>query len=95
MKNWRYWLLRQYVQNKKRQIPLSWGLPISITECSIDEDNRLRWRNRIWMPFYELLRIRIIQESHDSKLTGHPGRNLLKATINRQFISPGLSQNVK
>ncbi|KAL2126283.1 hypothetical protein VTI74DRAFT_1265 [Chaetomium olivicolor] len=39
--NNRYWLIRQMVKNSERQLPSQWGLPISISECSIDEGKRL------------------------------------------------------
>jgi hypothetical protein len=39
--NNRYWLLRRLVQEGARQLPPQWGLPISISECSIDEGRRL------------------------------------------------------
>lgn len=94
-RNNRYWLLRDMVRSGARQIPSNWGLPISISECSIDDGNRLLWRDRIWIPYFEPLRTAIIQQSHDSMLTGHPGRDLLKAIINRRFTWPGLSQDVR
>jgi transposase InsO family protein len=93
--NKRYWLLRNMVRDGARQIPSHWGLPISISECSIDEGRRLLWRDRIWIPHYEPLRTSIIQQSHDSTLIGHPGRDLLKAIINRRFTWPGLSRDIR
>jgi len=39
--NNRYWLIRQLVRDGERQLLPQWGLPISITECSIDEGKRL------------------------------------------------------
>ncbi|KAK4119369.1 hypothetical protein N657DRAFT_626802 [Parathielavia appendiculata] len=35
--NNRYWLIRKMVLDGERQFPSQWGLPISISECSIDE----------------------------------------------------------
>lgn len=93
--NNRYWLIRQAVMEGERQLPPQWGLPISITECSIDEGKRLCWRGRIWLPHYEPLRTKVIQETHDSPLAGHPGRDMTKALISRQFTWPGLSQDVR
>jgi transposase InsO family protein/predicted aspartyl protease len=93
--NNRYWLIRQAVKQGERQLPPKWGLPISISECSIDGHQRLCWRDRIWVPHYEPLRTTIIQQTHDSSLTGHPGRDLTKALIGRRFAWPGLSQDVR
>jgi len=93
--NNRYWLIRQLVKDGERQLPPQWGLPISIAECSIDEGKRLCWRGRIWLPFFEPLRTQVIQETHDSALSGHPGRDLTKLLISRRFTWPGLSQDVR
>ena len=93
--NNRYWLLRRLVQEGARQLPPQWGLPISISECSIDEGRRLCWRGRVWLPHSEPLRTRVIQETHDSTLAGHPGRDLTKSLISRKFTWPGLSQDVR
>ncbi len=93
--NNRYWLIRQLVKDSERQLPPQWGLPISIAECSIDEGRRLCWRGRIWLPLFEPLRTLVIQETHDSALSGHPGRDLTKLLINRKFTWPSLSQDVR
>jgi predicted aspartyl protease len=93
--NNRYWLIRKAVLNGERQLPRQWGLPISISECSIDDGKRLCWRDRIWLPHYEPLRTAVIQESHDSTLVGHPGRDLLKSILSRRFTWPGMSQDVR
>jgi transposase InsO family protein len=93
--NNRYWLIRQLVRDGERQLPPQWGLPISIAECSVDEGKRLCWRGRIWVPLFEPLRTQVIQETHDSALSGHPGRDLTKLLISRRFTWPGLSQDVR
>ena len=93
--NNRYWLIRQLVKDGERQLPPQWGMPISIAECSIDEGKRLCWRGRIWLPLFEPLRTQVIQETHDSALSGHPGRDLTKLLIGRKFTWPGLSQDVR
>lgn len=93
--NNRYWLIRGTVARNERQFPTKWGLPISITECSVDDSKRLLWRDRIWVPLYEPLRTKIIQKTHDSYLAGHPGRDLTKTLISRTFAWPGLAQDVR
>lgn len=91
----RYWLIRQAIQQGERRLPPQWGLPISTSECSIDEGGRLCWRERIWAPDHEPLRTGIIQSTHDSALTGHPGRDALKSLISRRFYWPGLDPDVR
>ena len=49
----------------------------------------------MWIPAYEPLRTKLIQMIHDSKLTGHPGRDTLQSLIARNWTWPGLSQDVR
>ena len=44
----------------ERRLPKEWGLPIMISECSVDAAHQLRWRGRIWIPAFEPLRTRLI-----------------------------------
>jgi RNase H-like domain found in reverse transcriptase/Reverse transcriptase (RNA-dependent DNA polymerase)/Integrase zinc binding domain len=93
--NSRYWKIRQAIRNEDRSFPIAWGLPISISECSIDIDNRLRWRDRIWIPAYEPLRTKVIQQIHDSPLAGHPGREATRDLVAREYTWLGLSQDIR
>ena len=93
--NGRYWQARKAVIDGDRQFPREWGLPWTISECSIDTGKRLRWRDRIWIPFFEPLRTKIIQKIHDSTLSGHPGREITRDLITREYTWPGLSQDVR
>ncbi|KJZ68122.1 hypothetical protein HIM_12487 [Hirsutella minnesotensis 3608] len=91
----RYWLIRRAVQRGERRLPSHWGLPVMLSECSIDDGQRLCWRERIWVPSYEPLRTRLMQETHDSTLAGHPGRDMLKSLLSRRFYWPGLDADVR
>ncbi|KAM4061177.1 reverse transcriptase (RNA-dependent DNA polymerase) [Hirsutella rhossiliensis] len=74
------------VRDRERAFPPSLGLKIQISECAIDAGKRLTFRDRIWVPGgsgeegnqeeaeKDQLRTRIVQQSHDSVATGHPGR---------------------
>ncbi|KAM4062023.1 reverse transcriptase (RNA-dependent DNA polymerase) [Hirsutella rhossiliensis] len=66
----RYWLIRKAVQQGERRLPSHWGLPVMLSECSIDDGQRLCWRERIWVPNHEPLRTRLMQETHDSTFIG-------------------------
>ncbi len=66
-----------------------------MAECSLDDKGRPRFRERLWAPDYEPLRTRIMQDTHDSAVTGHPGRDLLVSILSRRFYWPGLSQDVR
>ncbi|KAF4474222.1 Transposon Tf2-9 polyprotein [Colletotrichum fructicola Nara gc5] len=70
------------VKQRERSFPPSLKLKVQIAECEIDNGNRLLFRDRIWVPGSEdldseanTLRTRIVQSSHDSVLSGHPGRD--------------------
>ncbi|XP_044724307.1 reverse transcriptase (RNA-dependent DNA polymerase) domain-containing protein [Hirsutella rhossiliensis] len=53
VKHNRYWLIRKAVQQGERRLPSHWGLPVMLSECSIDDGQRLCWRERIWVPNHE------------------------------------------
>jgi transposase InsO family protein len=93
--NHRYWKIRQAVLSGERKFPSAWGLPIAIAECSVDAQHRLLWRERIWVPHCERLRTGIIQQTHDCRLSGHPGRDITRDLVARTFFWPGLSTDVR
>ncbi|KAM4063256.1 reverse transcriptase (RNA-dependent DNA polymerase) [Hirsutella rhossiliensis] len=95
------------VRDRERVFPPSLGLKIQISECAIDAGKRLTFRDRIWVPGgsgergnreeveKDQLRTRIVQQSHDSVATGHPGREGTLAIVARRFYWPGQSQLVR
>ena len=91
----RYWLIRKAVQDGERRLPSQWGLAVMLSECSVDAGQRLCWRERIWVPNHEPLRTRLMQETHDSALSGHPGRDMLKSLLARRFYWPGLDADAR
>ncbi|KAM4059862.1 reverse transcriptase (RNA-dependent DNA polymerase) [Hirsutella rhossiliensis] len=66
---------------------------VSISECSLDNRGLLCFRERVWIPGSEPLRTKIIQETHDSHITGHPGRDLTYSTLSRRFFWPGAASD--
>ena len=66
-----------------------------MSECEISADSHLRHRGRLWIPDYEPLTTRLIQQTHDSAVGGHPGRDNTFALVSRQFFWPGQSQQVR
>jgi hypothetical protein len=85
------------VRQGSRVFPTDLASPVkvSVSDCSIDENGDLRFRGRPWVPNYEPLRTAIIQELHDSTLTGHPGKNGTVAVVSRDFFWPNLQTTVK
>ncbi|KAI1687666.1 Pol protein [Pyrenophora tritici-repentis] len=92
-----YQELTTLVANKERNLPtkLQKEKSVSIAECTLDERGLLRFRDRIWIPDCEPLRTRIIQNIHDSHITGHPGRDLTYSILSRQFFWSGVASDVR
>ena len=82
------------ITNNARTFPPGLGVQVSIGDCSIQE-NQLFFRGRRWVPESEPLRTRLIQETHDSALAGHPGREGIAALIMRQFFWPNMLQDIR
>jgi hypothetical protein len=82
--------IKNAIEREDRRFPLQLKLQVTIAECSLDDKGRPRFRERLWVPDYEPLRTRIIQDTHDSAVTGHPGRDLLVSILSRRFYWPGL-----
>ena len=81
--------------NGKYRLPKEWGLPIMISECSVDITHRLRWRSRIWIPAFEPLRTRLIQSIHDSPWSGHLGRESTQELLIHEYTWSGMTQDVR
>jgi hypothetical protein len=87
--------IKKAIENGDRRFPPQLKLQVTIAECSLDGKGRPSFRERLWVPNYEPLRTRILQDTHDSPVTGHPGRDLLVSILSRRFYWPGLSQDVR
>lgn len=92
-----YQELTTLVVRKERNLPvdLQKEKSVSMAECSVDERGLLLFRGRIWIPNCEPLRTQIIQNIHDSHITGHPGRDLTYAILSRQFFWSGAASDVR
>lgn len=88
--------LRAYeaVMNRERQFPPELSLRMATGECSI-EKNILHYRERIWLPNHEPLTTAVIQKTHDSFLSGHPGRDATISLVGRKFFWPGYNQDIR
>ena len=81
--------------NNETVFPSDLKLKISLSECVLDARGALCFRNRLWIPNWEPLQTALIQKTHDSHLTGHPGRNNTLAILSRSFFWPGMSVMVR
>lgn len=85
---------RKAVRDGARKFPTNLKAPVATGDC--DEcDGYLRYRGRLWIPSFEPLTTALIQETHDSVISGHPGRDATMALMTRQFFWPGMSQDVR
>src|SRR5258706_2043432 len=89
--------LEATVRHGERVFPrdLLTAVKTSVSDCLLDESGFLRFRGRLWVPDYEPLRTAIVQEVHDSVLTGHPGKNGTIAVVSRDFFWPNLQNTIK
>ena len=78
------------VKRRKRTLPTSLALKISIGDCSLNNNETLYFRGEKWVPESELLRTQLIQRIHDFLLTGHPGREVTAALMSRSYFWPGM-----
>ena len=68
----------------------------NIAECTVAADSVLRGREgRVWVPDYEPLRTAIIQQTHDSQLAGHPGRDTMISILLRRWFWPKMRESVR
>jgi len=79
----------------KRKLPADLKLKVSIAECALNEEDRLLFRGRLWVPELEELRTKMIQGTHDSRACGHPGRDLTGAILARQYFWPRMYEDVR
>jgi RNase H-like domain found in reverse transcriptase/Reverse transcriptase (RNA-dependent DNA polymerase)/Integrase zinc binding domain/Integrase core domain len=83
------------VAKRERSLPAGVTAKVQLSECEMDARGALLFRNRLWIPDLEPLRTALIQKSHDSHLTGHPGRDSTLAIVARSFYWPRMSGMVR
>lgn len=83
------------VQEERRVFPSNLGIKASISDCSLSESGKLLYRGRLWIPDSEPLRTRILQETHDSKIGGHPGRETMTKMLVRQCFWPNMLRDIR
>ena len=90
-----YQAISEALHKGDRRLAADLGIKTSLAECHLDERGLLRFRDRIWIPESESLRTGIIQQIHDSHITGHPGRDTTYAILSRRFFWPGAAKDVR
>lgn len=65
------------VHDKLPRFPPHLCMHVSMSECSLSEPGKLLFREGREVPDSEPLRTQIMQESHDSAISSHPGREAM------------------
>jgi hypothetical protein len=95
-KDKRYQDIREAVKREDRLLPIEYrDLRVSMADLSIGLDNALLYRNRRWVPDSEPLQTSLVQQLHDSVLTGHPGKEGLIAILRRRYHWPYMTLTVR
>lgn len=66
---------------------------VPLGECSVS-GNRLMFRNKLWVPNHEPLRLRLLQRHHDIPTAGHPGRAKTLELLTRRYYWPSMRKDV-
>lgn len=83
------------VAKQERNFPPKLALKVQISECKLDRRAALLRRDALWVPHWEPLRTALIQQTHDSHITGHPGRDSTLAILSRNFYWPEQHKDVR
>lgn len=66
---------------------------VSLSECTLRQD-RVYYRDRLFVPDDEELQTSIIRLNHDPPAAGHPGKNNTYRSVSRQYYWPGMSSTI-
>jgi len=67
---------------------------LSLAECTESQDARLVYRGRTYVPDYMPLKLRLIQDFHETPAAGHPGRSKTLELLARQYYWPKMHKDV-
>lgn len=67
---------------------------ISLAECSESPEGLLLYRNAVYVPNSDKLKLRLLQEHHDSPSAGHPGRAKTLELLTRTYYWPTMRKYV-
>ena len=66
---------------------------ITLSECSV-KDGLLLYNQRLYIPDYAPLKLKLLQLHHDDPTAGHPGRSKTITLLCREYYWPGLHHYV-
>ena len=66
---------------------------VSLADCK-EKHGRLHYRDKVWVPDYMPLRLRIIQDHHDPPAMGHPGKAKTLELITWEYYWPNMRRDI-
>jgi transposase InsO family protein len=78
-------MLRDGVRHSRR---------ITLAECE-ERDGRLWYRDRLYVPEHEPLRLHLMKRHHEAPNAGHPGRSKTLELLQRQYYWPTMRKDVE
>jgi hypothetical protein len=66
----------------------------AINDCKICE-NRIYYRNRLFIPENTELKMQIIYRTHNSEAKGHPGRMKTTELVSKSYFWPKITHNIQ
>ena len=82
-------VIRQQVLSGNRR-----SMFVTLADCSV-ENEKLYYRQKLWIPENEDLRKRCVKECHEQPMVGHPGPAKTYEILQRQFYWPKMMDTVK
>ena len=67
---------------------------LSLAECQEDGNGRLLYRQRLYVPNYMPLKLRLIKDFHEVPAAGHPGWSKTLELLSRQYYWPKMHKDV-
>jgi hypothetical protein len=69
-------------------------MDFAIGDCRV-YDNRIYYRNRLFVPADDELKMQIVYRTHSSGPAGHPGRIKTTELIGRSYFWPRMTQDIQ
>jgi hypothetical protein len=73
---------------------IKYEMGFAIGDCRI-YDNRIYYRNRLFVPANDELKMQIVYRTHSSGLAGHPERVKTIELIGKSYFWPRITQNIQ
>lgn len=86
--------LRTAVRERARQHPLAQEFRISLSDCTVDSEDRLWYRSRLFVPNSDPLRLQLINDHHTLPSCGHPGVAKTYELLSRGYFWPLMKQTI-